>query len=137
MRAGHTLLELLIYIAIVSISLSLIFPNFNTTIRQALLYEDVKSIKSVIRYARVFSYLKNCEVQVHFTSKRVTVNTLDNGVLKSYDLKIAKIRGDKLFAFSKGTPYIAGSIEFNVRNSVPVILTVTPVVGKINVKELK
>ena len=134
MRVGHMLFELLIYIVIVSITLSLIFPLFNTMIKKALLYEDVKSTKSMIRYARIFSYLRSCKAHVSLTSKRVVV-MLNKKAIREYDLKIANVRGNRHFAFSKGVPYISGKIKFSVGGLSPVILTVTPVIGKVNVKK--
>ncbi len=134
MKTGHTLFELLIYIVIVSLILSLTFPSFNTMIKQVLLYEDVKTTKSMMRYARIFSYLKSCKVRVFLTSEHVVI-MLGKKTLKKYDLKITKIKGDKCFAFSRGVPYISGKTEFSVGDSFPVILTVTPVVGRVNVKK--
>ncbi len=134
MKTGHTLFELLIYIVIVSLILSLIFPRFNTMVKLVLLYEDVKATKSMIRYARIFSYLKSCKVCVFLTNEHVVVK-FGKKTLKKYDLKITKIKGDKCFAFSKGIPYISGKTEFSVGDSFPVVLTVTPVVGRINVKK--
>ena len=115
-------------------TLSLIFPLFNTMIKKALLYEDVESIKSMIRYARIFSYLRDCKIHVSLTSGCALV-MLDKKAIKEYDLKIANIIGNRHFAFSKGVPYLSGKVEFSVEGLSPVILTVTPVIGKVNVKK--
>lgn len=134
MRSGHTLFELLIYVVIISITLSLIFPFFDTMNKKALLYEDVKSTKSMIRYARIFSYLRKYKVDVFLISKRVMI-MVGRKTLKSYELKIVSVRGNTHFAFSKGVPYISGKVEFSVDGLSPVILSVTPVIGKVNVKK--
>ncbi len=135
MKAGHTLIELLVYIAIVSLILSFVFPIFNTMTERTLLYEDVKTMKSMIRYARIVSYFKNCRVDVFLATKLVRV-MLGKRTLKAYKLNV-DVRGDTHFAFSNGVPYISGETKFSIEGSLPVILTVTPVIGKVNVRKLE
>lgn len=131
MWKGSTFVEFLIYMTIAFLIFSLTIPNVRAWMERTGSIAEIKGIKNSIRYARFLSFLKNNKVEVHISQKNLKV-MLDKKIVKTSPLNFVKIEGNKCFAFSKGVPYISGTLNFFVNNSFVAKISVTPVIGKIN-----
>lgn len=131
MKKGGTFIELLVYLAIIFSILLIIFPNLKAWMERVESIAEISRIRSSIRYARLLSTLKKNRTDVHILQGKVEVKS-DKNVIKMSPISFVRIKGDKYLAFSNGVPYISGTLKFFVGNSFIAEITVTPVIGKIN-----
>ncbi len=131
MEEGSTFVELLVYLTIVFLILSFILPNSKVWIERVGSIAEINKIRSSIRYARLLSTLRNNRVDVRISKRSVEVVS-DKNIVRTSSIDFVRIEGNKYLAFSNGVPYISGTLRFFVGNSFIAKISITPVIGKIN-----
>ena len=130
-KSGSTLIELLIYMVVVLLFFSIILPNSRKWMERGISISEVNRVKNSIRYARFLSFLKDGKVEVRIFPKDVKIVS-NREIIKESSLNFVRIVGNRYLAFSKGVPYISGTLRFFLGTSFVAEIRVTPVVGKIN-----
>lgn len=129
MKNGATLVELMVFIGIVAILLSLAVPVFSDWCYKISVYAEVFKIRSRIRYAKTLSGMNGEHVEVS-VSKEVRILSSKREVYRE-NLNFVTVSGKNTFAFSDGVPYISGTMRLFSKESLFATITVTPVVGRI------
>ena len=133
MKSGWSFVELLVLMVFLSILLSIIFPVSKKWIDGMIVHSEIQKIVSFVRYTKYLSYGLEDKVKIEF-SKDIKIITSCESKEKGR-LSFVDVNGCQSFAFSKGVPYISGTMKVYFRGSKIATITVMPVTGLIKVEE--
>ncbi|MGC8683367.1 pilus assembly FimT family protein [Athalassotoga sp.] len=133
MKSGWSFVELLVLMVFLSILLSIIFPVSKKWIDGMIVHSEIQKIVSFVRYTKYLSYGLEDKVKIEF-SKDIKIIT-SYGSKEKGRLSFVDVNGCQSFAFSKGVPYISGTMKVYFRGSKIATITVMPVTGLIKVEE--
>jgi Tfp pilus assembly protein FimT len=133
MKNGWSFVELLVLMVFLSILFSIIFPISKRWIDGMIVHSEIQKIVSFVRYTKYLSYGLKEGVTIDF-SKSIKIIT-SNGSKEKGQLSFVDVNGCQSFAFSKGVPYISGTMKVYFKGSRIATITVMPVTGLIKVEE--
>lgn len=133
MKNGWNFIELLILMVFLSILFSIIFPISKRWIDGVIVHSEIQKIVSSLRYVKYLSYDSKGKVTINFSK---TINVVTSiGSKEKGQLSFIDVGGCSSFAFSKGVPYVSGTMKVYFRGSRIATITVMPVTGLITVEE--
>ncbi len=131
MKNGYTVVELIVYLALVSVFLSLMIPSFWRINEELMFKADMENVQHMIRYARQVSLMKKMKSAIFLSGRKIYV-TLNGKKVKERSLSVSSIKGKREFAFSKGIPYKSGKFFLSFKKE-KFLFTLQPVTGTLKV----
>jgi prepilin-type N-terminal cleavage/methylation domain-containing protein len=136
---GYTLVELIIVLTLFSIILSFAVPSLGF-IRKFKEYQQIRELRKDILYARNQAIVKGKIYYVQFDYERNAYYILVDGniVKKKYfdeGLKLIDTNTPEISFYRTGVPRSSGTIKIKNNKNKIYEVVVTPVVGKVTIKE--
>lgn len=138
-KKGYTIIEIIVVLALFSVMFCIAFPSMKTFAR---LKEDkeVREFRRDIYFARNQAIVNNCPYYfvLDYDTGGYHIKKEDQVIERKKFKNIALIRTSQVeFTFSgSGAPLVSGSVNIKTSDGTKYRITVTPVTGKISIKEI-